>query len=91
MRPPRDRYPSAGIPAFASLLPVVLGRAPARRRIRPDVVSPEQDRGKASVPFSYMQRSESVDTPPLTAERDAARSAGAPQEEGDGKAAARSR
>lgn len=76
-----DRYPSAGVPDFSSLLPVVLGPLPRR----------DEDQKKGTVPFSYMQRSESVDTPPLMAERAPAPSQGRPQEEADGKAAARSR
>lgn len=56
----RVGYPSAGVPAFSSLLPVVLGTH--GRTL--------EDRSNTTVPFSYMQPAPAVDTPPLTAQRD---------------------
>lgn len=85
MRPPR--YPSHGVPAFASLLPVVLGRPPAARARD---AGPVRDDAAATVPFSYMQPAEAVDTPPLTAAQDVD-AVGRSQEEGDGESPARSR
>lgn len=88
--PTSGRYPSAGLPAFASLLGVVLGRPPEPPRRGECRDAPRRDPKPATVPFSYMKPPESVDTPPLTAAQDAD-AVGRSQEEGDGESPARTR